>query len=82
MNSSARLQFGGWAGIRTTGPSRLKMRRHRLTRVGVVYTGSNTDFLRAACNARRKSLGQPEFDPLEFYAYLVPKVRVRDTLPA
>jgi len=35
---------------------------------------SNTDFLRAACNARRKSLGQPEFDPLEFYAYLVPKL--------
>ena len=37
---------------------------------------SNVDFLRMACNARRKAQGQPELDPLEFYAYVVPKVRV------
>jgi Fe-S cluster assembly ATP-binding protein len=36
---------------------------------------SNTDFLRSAYNARMKSLGKPELDPLEFYAYLMPKVR-------
>lgn len=36
---------------------------------------SNIDFLRMACNARRKSLGQPELDPLEFYAYVMPKVK-------
>ena len=36
---------------------------------------SNVDFLRMACNARRKSKGQPELDPLEFYAHVVPKVR-------
>ncbi len=36
---------------------------------------SNVDFLRMACNARRKALGKPELDPLEFYAYIVPKVR-------
>jgi hypothetical protein len=35
---------------------------------------SNVDFLRMACNARRKSLGQSELDPLEFYAYVIPKV--------
>eukprot|EP00963_Diacronema_lutheri_P013306 scaffold2630_cov350-Pavlova_lutheri.AAC.12 len=35
---------------------------------------SNTDFLRMACNARRKALGKPEMDPLEFYAYLTPKL--------
>ena len=35
---------------------------------------SNVDFLRMACNARRKQLGQPELDPLEFYAYVMPKV--------
>jgi Fe-S cluster assembly ATP-binding protein len=35
---------------------------------------SNTDFLRMACNARRKALGQPEMDPLEFYAFLTPKL--------
>jgi hypothetical protein len=38
---------------------------------------SNVDFLRMACNARRKSKGQPELDPLEFYAHVVPKVRAR-----
>ena len=35
---------------------------------------SNVDFLRMACNARRASLGQPELDPLQFYAELVPKL--------
>ena len=37
---------------------------------------SNVDFLRMACNARRKQLGQPELDPLEFYAHVMPKVRI------
>ena len=36
---------------------------------------SNIDFLRVAANARRKALGQPELDPLEFYAFVMPKVR-------
>lgn len=36
---------------------------------------SNVDFLRMACNARRKALGQAELDPLEFYAHVIPKVR-------
>lgn len=36
---------------------------------------SNVDFLRMACNARRKVLGQPELDPLEFYAHVMPKVK-------
>lgn len=36
---------------------------------------SNVDFLRMACNARRKATGQAELDPLEFYAHVVPKVR-------
>ena len=36
---------------------------------------SNVDFLRMACNARRKVLGQPELDPLEFYAHVMPKVQ-------
>ena len=35
---------------------------------------NNVDFLRLACNARRKAKGEPELDPLEFYAYLTPKV--------
>ena len=35
---------------------------------------SNIDFLRMACNARRKALGQAELDPLEFYAHVMPKV--------
>jgi Fe-S cluster assembly ATP-binding protein len=35
---------------------------------------SNIDFLRMACNSRRKALDQPELDPLEFYAYVMPKV--------
>lgn len=33
---------------------------------------NNTDFLRLACNSRRKALGQPEFDPLEFYGHVAP----------
>ena len=37
---------------------------------------SNVDFLRMACNARRKALGQTELDPLEFYAHVIPKVGV------
>eukprot|EP00899_Mesostigma_viride_P026309 jgi/Mesvir1/6863/Mv09034-RA.1 len=35
---------------------------------------SNTDFLRMACNARRKAQGLPELDPLEFYGFLAPKL--------
>lgn len=35
---------------------------------------SNTDFLRSAYNARMKSMGKPELDPLEFYAHLMPKL--------
>lgn len=35
---------------------------------------SNIDFLRIATNARRKSLGEKELDPLEFYAFVSPKV--------
>lgn len=35
---------------------------------------SNVDFLRMACNARRKALGKTELDPLEFYAHVIPKV--------
>lgn len=42
---------------------------------------SNVDFLRMACNSRRKALGQAELDPLEFYAYVVPKVRPRGRPP-
>ncbi len=35
---------------------------------------SNVDFLRLAANARRRALGKPELDPLEFYGELVPKL--------
>jgi len=35
---------------------------------------SNTDFLRLAYNAKRKSRGEAELDPLEFYGYLSPKI--------
>jgi Fe-S cluster assembly ATP-binding protein len=35
---------------------------------------SNVDFLRMACNARRKAKGEAELDPLEFYSYVIPKV--------
>eukprot|EP01023_Acetabularia_acetabulum_P065848 TRINITY_DN8770_c0_g2_i2.p1 TRINITY_DN8770_c0_g2~~TRINITY_DN8770_c0_g2_i2.p1 ORF type:complete len:270 (-),score=57.25 TRINITY_DN8770_c0_g2_i2:1005-1814(-) len=37
---------------------------------------SNIDFLRMACNARRKALGQPELDPLEFYGFVTPKLEM------
>lgn len=37
---------------------------------------NNVDFLRLACNARRKAKGEAELDPLEFYAYLTPKVHL------
>eukprot|EP00191_Tetraselmis_sp_GSL018_P005751 CAMPEP_0177608678 /NCGR_PEP_ID=MMETSP0419_2-20121207/18607_1 /TAXON_ID=582737 /ORGANISM="Tetraselmis sp., Strain GSL018" /LENGTH=288 /DNA_ID=CAMNT_0019103399 /DNA_START=87 /DNA_END=950 /DNA_ORIENTATION=+ len=43
---------------------------------------SNVDFLRLACNSRRKALGQPELDPLEFYAYLTPKLEALNMNPA
>merc|ERR1711976_575933 len=35
---------------------------------------SNVDFLRLACNSRRKAQGKDELDPLEFYAYITPKL--------
>lgn len=35
---------------------------------------SNVDFLRIATNARRKAAGQSELDPLEFYAFVMPKL--------
>jgi len=35
---------------------------------------NNVDFLRMACNARRKAQGQDEMDPLEFYSFLSPKL--------
>ncbi|GIL91607.1 hypothetical protein Vretimale_9628 [Volvox reticuliferus] len=42
---------------------------------------SNVDFLRMACNARRKALGQSELDPLEFYAYIMPKLELLNMDP-
>jgi hypothetical protein len=36
---------------------------------------SNVDFLRLSCNSRRKAQGKDELDPLEFYSYIMPKVR-------
>jgi Fe-S cluster assembly ATPase SufC len=38
---------------------------------------SNVDFLRLATNERRKARGEKELDPLEFYAHVAPKVRLR-----
>ncbi|KAH9769256.1 ABC transporter I family member 6 [Citrus sinensis] len=35
---------------------------------------NNIDFLHMAYNARRRKLGQPEIGPIEFYAYLYPKL--------
>jgi hypothetical protein len=35
---------------------------------------SNVDFLRMAYNARQKSKGKPELEPIEFYAHVIPKV--------
>mmetsp|Transcript_1019 Transcript_1019/g.1650 ORF Transcript_1019/g.1650 Transcript_1019/m.1650 type:complete len:286 (-) Transcript_1019:1070-1927(-) len=43
---------------------------------------SNIDFLRMAANSRRKALGQPELDPLEFYAYVMPKLELLNMDPA
>jgi Fe-S cluster assembly ATP-binding protein len=43
---------------------------------------SNIDFLRVATNARRKALGQPELDPLEFYAHVAPKLEALNMDPA
>lgn len=37
---------------------------------------SNIDFLRLACNARRKAKGEAELDPIEFYGYLMPKLEL------
>lgn len=42
---------------------------------------SNVDFLRMACNARRKQQGKPELDPLEFYAYVMPKLELLNMDP-
>lgn len=41
---------------------------------------SNVDFLRLSCNSRRKAQGKDEFDPLEFYSYIMPKVPGRHGL--
>ncbi|PPD79941.1 hypothetical protein GOBAR_DD23135 [Gossypium barbadense] len=35
---------------------------------------NNIDFLHMVRNARRKKLGEPELGPLEFYAYIYPKL--------
>jgi len=43
---------------------------------------SNIDFLRIATNARRKALGLSEFDPLEFYAFVMPKLESLNMDPA
>lgn len=43
---------------------------------------SNVDFLRIATNARRKALGLSEFDPLEFYANVMPKLDSLNMDPA
>uniref|UniRef100_A0A2P2KFI1 ABC transporter domain-containing protein n=1 Tax=Rhizophora mucronata TaxID=61149 RepID=A0A2P2KFI1_RHIMU len=37
---------------------------------------SNIDFLNMAYNAQRKKLGLPELGPIEFYAYLFPKLEL------
>lgn len=42
---------------------------------------SNSDFLRVACNSRRKALGKDELDPLQFYAYLQPKLQALNMAP-
>jgi Fe-S cluster assembly ATP-binding protein len=43
---------------------------------------SNIDFLRIATNARRKALGMSELDPLEFYAFVMPKLESLNMDPA
>lgn len=42
---------------------------------------SNIDFLLMAYNARRRKLGLPEFSPIEFYAYIMPKLEVVNIKP-
>ena len=42
---------------------------------------SNVDFLRMACNARRKQQGKTELDPLEFYAHVMPKLELLNMDP-
>ncbi|XP_040994171.1 ABC transporter I family member 6, chloroplastic-like [Juglans microcarpa x Juglans regia] len=37
---------------------------------------NNIDFLNMAYNARRRKLGQPELRPIEFYAYIFPKLEL------
>ncbi|KAF8098840.1 hypothetical protein N665_0257s0050 [Sinapis alba] len=37
---------------------------------------SNMDFLNMAFNARKRKLGQPELDPIQFYSHLVSKLEV------
>ena len=43
---------------------------------------SNIDFLRIATNARRKAQGHSELDPLEFYAFVMPKLESLNMDPA
>lgn len=43
---------------------------------------ANADFLRLACNARRKARGLPELDPIEFYGYLTPKLAALNMDPS
>eukprot|EP00873_Tetraselmis_striata_P012333 jgi/Tetstr1/432597/TSEL_021967.t1 len=42
---------------------------------------SNVDFLRLSCNSRRKAQGKDEFDPLEFYSYIMPKLEALNMDP-
>eukprot|EP00798_Chlamydomonas_sp_ICE-L_P014583 gene14583-20630_t len=37
---------------------------------------SNVDFLRMSYNSKKKAMGLPELDPLEFYAYVMPKLEL------
>ena len=43
---------------------------------------ANADFLRLACNARRKARGQAELDPIEFYGFLTPKLAALNMDPS
>ncbi|GMH38820.1 hypothetical protein BSKO_06718 [Bryopsis sp. KO-2023] len=43
---------------------------------------NNVDFLRMACNARRKAKGLAELDPLEFYGFLSPKLEALNMDPS
>lgn len=43
---------------------------------------SNIDFLRMATNAKRKAAGESELDPLEFYAFVSPKLEALNMNPA